>query len=250
MSSALSSSVSATLTFDLTAEQTARLDAVREMGERTVGPAASAIDSTGTIPDAVARAIEALDVWRHGAMDAVLALEELAAASGSAAARAALGTGDAAEGAGLTGLRGVAAAADPTDAHRLGLAAVAVGLGRRAVAEALGAVKAHGGRAGGDPADPPYWALADAATEIEAARLIVRAAAGAADLSGAAAALVFAGGAAVRAADAAARVVGAEALRAGSVLERCARDARATLFIVGTEDATRAIAADRLLTAS
>ena len=88
--------------------------------------------------------------------------------------------------------------------------------------------------------------LADAATEIDAARLVVLAAA-VEDLSGAAATLVFAGTAAVRAVDAATRIVGADAFRPGASLERMRRDAQAVLLVLGTEDAARLVAADRLL---
>ena len=231
-----------TMTFDLTPEQESRLQSVRDLITRAVAPHADAVDASAAFP---IESLDALDVWNAGPIDAVVALEEMAAASGAAAARAALG---AASGGGspLAGLRGVAPVDAPTDRQRLGMAAVAVGIGRAAVEETVDALRAHGDRPSGDPQDPPHWMLADAATEIDAARLLVRAAAGD-DLSGAPAALVFAGGAAVRAVDVAVRVLGADAFRPGARLERMGRDARAVLMMTGTEDAARVVAADRLL---
>lgn len=234
------------MTFDLTPEQETRRQAVRDLAAEAIAGHLDAIDATGSFPDAVGEAIEELQLGAAAAIDAVIALEELGAVSAAAAARAALGEQSSASGLPLAGLRGVATVAAPTDRQRLGMAAVAVGLGRAAVAEAVAAVKAHGDRPSGDPTDPPHWLLADAATEIDAARLVVRAAA-VDDLSGAAAAFVFAGAAAIRAVDAATRVVGASAFGPGAALERMGRDARAILLIAGPEDAARVVAADRLL---
>ena len=47
--------------------------------------------------------------------------------------------------------------------------------------------------------------------------------------------------------DAALRIIGADGYQADSVLERCSRDIRAALLILGTEDVARRTAADRLL---
>lgn len=237
---------STSMTFDLTPELEARVRTAREVAAGVIADKAEAVDRAGAIPDAVVEAIDRLDVWTSGPLEAVLVLEELGAVSGSAAARAAVGASQDASGLSLAGFRGVGTVSAPTDRQRLGMAAVAVGLGRAAVAEAVAAIKAHGDRPSGDPADPPHWMLADAATEIDAARLVVHAAA-VGELSGAAAAVVFAGGAAVRAVDAATRVIGADAFCPGSALERMGRDARAVLLILGTEDAARLVAADRLL---
>jgi alkylation response protein AidB-like acyl-CoA dehydrogenase len=81
---------------------------------------------------------------------------------------------------------------------------------------------------------------------MDAARLLVRSAAlGPGD--GAAAAFVYASGAASRTVDAALRIIGPAGYEAGSVLERCSRDIRAALLILGTEDVARRTAADALL---
>jgi hypothetical protein len=232
-------------TFDLDPEQDAWVRKVREVAERAVSPAAVEIDRAGLVSDSVVGEIERLAVWGRGPVYAILAIEELAAASGAAAARAALGSEH--DGESLAGLRGIPPVPVPTDRQRLGVAAVALGIGRRALDEALRVLKAAGDRPTGDPDEPPHWALADAATELEAARLLVRAAAGAADLNGAALAQVFAAAAAVRVVDAAIRIVGPDALRTGAVLERSGRDASAARLIAGTEDDARRLAADHLL---
>ena len=170
-------------------------------------------------------------------------IEELARGSASAAARAAL---DAACPSVLAGLRGVPQVSAPEDRHHLAIAAVCLGIGRAALDQAIDTAKARGDRPAGDPADPPHWALADAATEIDAARLLLHAAAAGRGLS-APAALVHAATAVGHAVDASLRIVGGDGYGPGSVLERCARDARAAWLVLGTEDGTRRLAADALL---
>ncbi|MDH4066811.1 MAG: acyl-CoA/acyl-ACP dehydrogenase, partial [Acidobacteriota bacterium] len=201
------------------------------------------IDTSGKIPEVVGAAVAAVVNWGLSPLGTVLALEELAVTSASAAAGAVLGGVD---GAGLTGLRGVALVDDPTDQQQLGLASVCVGIGRAALSEALGLLRRRGDRPSGEPADAPHWVLADAATELEAARLLVRSAAQGGG-PGAASALVFAGRAAFQAVEAAVRLVGVDACRPGSTLERCGRDVRAARLVLGTEDRVRLRAADRLL---
>ena len=228
--------------FDLTPEQDARLSAVRAFAVTSVASAAASIDRSGRIPDDLAGALEAIGVWNQELLDAVLAIEEIAAVSAGVAARAVLG----AEGESLAGLRGVSPVTVPTEQQQLGMAAVCLGIGRAALDEALTVARNRGDRATGAPADAPHWALADAATEMDAARLLVRAAALGGG-SGAAAAFVYAAGAASRSVEAALRIIGASGYEAGSVLERCSRDIRAALLILGTEDVARRTAADALL---
>jgi alkylation response protein AidB-like acyl-CoA dehydrogenase len=230
------------MTFDLTPEQDARVAAVRAFAANSVAPAAKSIDDSGRIPDDLTGALEAIGVWSHAPLDAVLAIEEIAATSAAVAARAVLGAG----GEGLAGLRGVGAVTEPTEQQQLGMAAVCLGIGRAALNEALTVARSRGDRATGDPADAPHWALADAATDMDAARLLVRSTALGPGL-GAAAVFVYAAGAASRSVDAALRIVGAAGYEAGSVLERCSRDIRAALLILGTEDVARRTAADALL---
>ncbi len=230
------------MTFDLTPEQQAWLTAVRPVSEAVASRAAD-IDAQGSVPADVASALASLDVWSQAPADAVLAIEQVSTASASAGAHLALG---ATSGEGLSGLRGVAPVAVPSSRQQLGLAAVCVGIGRAALDAALSAVRARGDRPSGEPADPPHWALADAATEIEAARLLVLSAAQRSGISEPGA-LAFAGGAASRAVEAAVRVMGPDAYRPGSIVERCGRDANAARLILGTEDQARRQAADALL---
>lgn len=233
------------MTFDLSPELDALTAEARRLASTLIAPAAASIDATGRIPDELHDAAVRVVDWDRSALGAVLAIEELAAASGSAAASVALGA-DAA-GDGLAGLRGVAPVATPTDRQHLGLAAVCVGLGRHAIAEAVGRLGQQGDRPSGEPGEAPHWVLADAATELEAARLLVRAAAAGDGPGGGAAALVFAGAAALAAVEAALRIVGADAFRPGSAMERVGRDVRAALLVLGTEDEARRRAADALL---
>ncbi|MGE0462117.1 MAG: acyl-CoA dehydrogenase family protein [Vicinamibacterales bacterium] len=231
------------MTFDLTPSQTQRLSDMRALAAR-LAPMAATIDATGRVPDDLMQQLERAGVWADTALDAVLALEALAAASGAAAARVALGAAGTADG--LAGLRGLGPVNAPSSRQQLAMAAVCLGLGRAALDEALGVSRQRGDRPGGEPDAAPHWMLADAATEMDAARLLVHAAADGHG-PGAAAALVFAGGAAARAVEAALRIVGAEGYRPGSVLERCSRDVRAAQLLFGTEDRLRRQAADALL---
>jgi alkylation response protein AidB-like acyl-CoA dehydrogenase len=230
------------MTFDLTPEQDARVAAVRTFAANSVAPAAASIDDSGLIPADLTDALEAIGVWSHTPLDAVLAIEEIAAISAAVAARTVLG----AKADGLAGLRGVGPVTAPTEQQQLGMAAVCVGIGRAALQEALAVARHRGDRATGDAADAPHWALADAATEMDAARLLVRSAA-LGPGPGAAAAFVYAAGAAARTVDAALRIIGTAGYEAGSLLERCSRDIRAALLILGTEDVARRAAADALL---
>jgi len=234
------------MTFDFTPDQDARLAEVRAFVAEAVAPAAAVLDDTGQMPDALAGRLDAMNVWGRGAFDAVVAIEELSTASASAGARVALGTVPSGDTTGLAGLRGIAPVNDPTEQQQLGIAAVCLGIGRAALQEVLRVARSRGDRATGEPSHAPHWTLADAATDLDAARLLVRAAAAGRSVA-AAASLVYAAGAASRAVDAALRILGTGAYERGSVLERCSRDVRAAQLILGTEDAARRQAADALL---
>lgn len=119
---------------------------------------------------------------------------------------------------------------------RLVVAAVALGVGRAAIAHAVAAMRAAGVRPGPDER-APHWVLADAGTEVEAARLLTYDAAQAVDrddrdadtlVSGA---KEFAAKAAELAVDAAIRIEGPGGYVRGGVLERLTRDAR-TLAVI------------------
>jgi alkylation response protein AidB-like acyl-CoA dehydrogenase len=233
------------LTFDLSPEQVARQGRARDVATLVLAPAAATIDASGEVPTAVLDAIAALRLWEApDLVTSVLIIEELARGSASAAARAALDAGD--RPSALAGLRGVGQLSAPSDRQHLAIAAVCLGIGRAALDEAIETARARGDRPAGDPAGPPHWALADAATEIDAARLLLHAAAAGRGPS-APAAMVHAATAVGRAIDASLRIVGGGGYRPGSVLERCARDARAAWLVLGTEDGARRLAADALL---
>lgn len=177
------------------------------------------------------------------AMDAVLVVEELAAGNPSRGARfgfEGVGGKSNATAALMPGLEGSEAAlASIPDTNRmrarLVAAAVALGVGRAAIAHTLEWMKQMGVKPGPDER-APYWAFADGATEVAAARLLAYHAAQALDRGEDAddaitRAQVFAAKAAAMAVDAAMRVVGAAGYTKGSLLERLARDAQ-TLQVI------------------
>ena len=118
---------------------------------------------------------------------------------------------------------------------RLAAAAVALGVGRAAVKHAVAALKKDGVKPGPET-EVPHWALADGATEVEAARLLTYSAAQTMDRGTRADELIeraldYASKAAERAVDAAIRVEGTSGYVKGSLLERLTRDAR-TLQVI------------------
>jgi hypothetical protein len=182
-------------------------------------------------------------------MSAMLVIEELAAVSAGLAAHVGF---DSATGSrerktviplpwpGLRSAeRQLAAVQIGTDETRakgkLAAAAVALGVGRAAVKHAVASLKKEQVKPGPETS-VPHWALADGATEIEAARLIAYSAAQSLergqqsdDLIGRA--LDYASKAAQRAVDAAIRVEGSSGYLKGGMLERLSRDAR-TLQVI------------------
>ncbi len=130
---------------------------------------------------------------------------------------------------------------------RLRIAAVGLGVGARAVAEALSAVRAKGGHDA--EAQTVQGLLADAATELEAARLLTRSTAAMVPVSlmHASAAKLAATAAAIGAVERATQVVGVDSFRAGHVLARLARDVRALELFAGRTEALRAAVGADLL---
>jgi alkylation response protein AidB-like acyl-CoA dehydrogenase len=127
--------------------------------------------------------------------------------------------------------------------------AAALGVAQSALDAALADLKQSAARAG--DGDKPHWAVADAATELDAARLLTYRAAllpeGEARTTAAAMARLLATAAASRAVGVALRLAGPAGFAAEGVLDRLARDARALTLIGGGEDAQRATAAAGLL---
>jgi alkylation response protein AidB-like acyl-CoA dehydrogenase len=127
------------------------------------------------------------------------------------------------------------------------LCAVAVGVARAALAEAIATMKTRGQTASGDER-VPHWALADAAAEIDAARLLMLSAAQLYDRGADAAPAIalarsLAAPTAERAVEAAIRSVGSSSYQVGSLLERLSRDARTLSFVVDSVDQSRDCAA-------
>ena len=181
-------------------------------------------------------------------MALVTVVEELAAVSASAAAASIVGA--VADENRAPGLRGAVASAGSDARSRLAISAVALGIGRAALTAALDSLR-QSGRQSQDQ-EKPHWAVADAATEVAAARVLtLRAAQVMADQEAAtgfvAMAKLMATGAAQHAVDVALRVVGPEGFARGALLERLARDARAVALMFGSEDDLRAAAADAVL---
>jgi alkylation response protein AidB-like acyl-CoA dehydrogenase len=131
---------------------------------------------------------------------------------------------------------------------RVLLAAAGLGMGRRALHEALVVARGHRDRgAGGE--QTVQGLLADAATELDAARMLTWKAASAAELllADASMAKLLATEATQRAVARATQVVGADSFRAGHIVERLAQDVRALELFAGRTEALReAVALDTL----
>jgi butyryl-CoA dehydrogenase len=140
------------------------------------------------------------------------------------------------------------------DGGRVAIAAQALGVGQAALEEALAHAKAR--EAFGQPIanyQAIQWMLADMATELDAARMLMLKAADAKDRQSRAAleaamAKLYASEAAHRAADKAMQILASAGYRRGSTVERLFRDARATEIYQGTSEVQRMIIAEAILT--
>jgi alkylation response protein AidB-like acyl-CoA dehydrogenase len=136
---------------------------------------------------------------------------------------------------------------------RVGIAAQALGIGEAAIGEAIAFAK--GRQAFGQPIanyQAIQWMLADAATELEAARMLTWKAADAKDRQErvrleASMAKLAASEAGHKAADKAMQILASAGYRRGSVVERLFRDVRATEIYQGTSEAQRMIIAAGIL---
>jgi butyryl-CoA dehydrogenase len=137
---------------------------------------------------------------------------------------------------------------------RVAIAAQALGVGQAALEEAL--AHAKGREAFGQPIanyQAIQWMLADMATELDAARMLMLKAADAKDRQSRAAieaamAKLYASEAAHRAADKAMQILASAGYRRGSTVERLFRDVRATEIYQGTSEVQRMIIAEAILT--
>jgi alkylation response protein AidB-like acyl-CoA dehydrogenase len=131
---------------------------------------------------------------------------------------------------------------------RVLLAAAGIGMGRRAAREALRAAIAYG-RTGAGGEQTVQGLLADAATELDAAMLLVQQAALRSPMSLAQASMakLAATEAAQRAVARATQIVGAESFREGHILEQLTQDVRALELFAGRTEALREAVADEVL---
>jgi alkylation response protein AidB-like acyl-CoA dehydrogenase len=228
------------MTFELSPDHLALRDRARAFAA-TARDRAADIDRNGVVPPDLLGAGRGLGT--ADPLPLTVVAEELATAS--AALAMSVAAPDAAQPPlDLNGLRG-APTLPPDNRSQLLLAAVAVGIGRGAMDAALAELRRSTATPGAD-VEKPHWVVADAATELDAARLLVYKAARSMTDSDVAVARLMASAAADHAVAAALRVSGADALKAGSVLERLSRDVRAVALILGTEEHQRATAADAM----
>jgi alkylation response protein AidB-like acyl-CoA dehydrogenase len=138
----------------------------------------------------------------------------------------------------------------PTMARvRVLLAAAGIGMGRRALREGLAALRAEGRPQGAGGEQTVQGLLADTATELEAATMLMMKAASAhaVTLADASMAKLAATEAAQRAVARATQVVGADAFTRGHVLERLTQDVRALEIFAGRTEALREAVAEATL---
>lgn len=238
------------MTFALDAATLQMRDRVRAAAAALAAAAATA-DASAAWPDSSRRQAIALLPAGGDRLGRVVALEELAAVSASLALAAATGTAAPASGApawsGLRGLDvpGARTALDGPDGV-LTVAAVLVGLSRAAIDAAL--VPLRAARAAGGRPEQEHWGFADAATELDAARLLLwQAAAGGRDATAAAMARLQARIAAEAAVAAARRGLGADGVAAGSVVDRVSRDVATAALVFGGADTDEAAVAAGVL---
>jgi hypothetical protein len=237
------------MTFELSAQQAAARDAAAVFARERLAAVAATIDQSANIPSDLLRDLAAMTGRASDdAVALVSVVEQLATESAAAAAASALGSAIGA--AAGTGLRGFTPQSEGDTRGRLVIAAVALGIGRAAIDAALRTLR-ESARQSQDQ-EKPHWAVADAATEVMAARALTQSAAQETGNETQAAGIVAmaklaASRAAQQAVDVAFRVLGPEALACGSLLERLSRDARAVSLIFGTEEDLRATAAAAML---
>jgi butyryl-CoA dehydrogenase len=139
------------------------------------------------------------------------------------------------------------------DGGRVAIAAQALGVGQAALDAALAHAKQH--EAFGQPIanyQAIQWMLADSATELDAARMLMLKAADARTRRDrptveAAMAKLAASEAAHHAADRAMQILASQGYRRGSVVERLFRDVRATEIYQGTSEVQRMVIAEAIL---
>jgi hypothetical protein len=243
------------MTFDLDPATTAARDRARDAAALLAGEAA-ALDTASALAGPLRQRARAALAPASDRLAWVIGVEELAAVSGSLAVDAALVAGSASPPASARtwmGLRGVdldaARSHAATDSGTLAVSAVLIGLARAALDAALAAMRSA--RTGGGKPEQQQWTAADAATELDAARLLLWRAATASGQAGAAAMARFQARTAADAAlQAARRVLGADAGVSGAALDRITRDLMTAALVFGGADDDEAAVADAVLPAA
>jgi hypothetical protein len=240
------------MTFDLDPSATAARDRARTAA-MALADAAAGVDADGVIAPAARQLARAALPPPAERLGWVLSVEELAAVSGSLAVEAALaGDPDATSPVRRPwmGLRGAdldtARASATSEPGALAVAAVLIGLARAALDAALAAMRAA--RTETSRPEQLHWTAADAATELDAARLLLwRAALAPGQPAASAMARMQARAAAEAVVAAARRVLGADAGAAGAVLDRICRDVATATLVFGGADREEAAVADAVL---
>lgn len=232
------------MTFEWTAEEADVRARAQELAASHVTPQAAAIDGSGAIPDGLMAAVGVLT--SDTGTPALVGVVEVLATASAAVAISAASPADGVR-ADFSGLRG-ARLPTPSARAQLVLAATALGVGKAAVDLAvLGLKQAQGAALAEGAVEAPQWVVADAATELEAARLLTYKAAHSEKSADIAVARLMASAAAQRAVDAALRLAGLAGFKPGTALDRLARDVRTVSLLMGGEEEQRSDAAAGLL---
>lgn len=244
------------MTFDLDSAAAARRDQALAVAREVVGPAAAAIDATGTVPDGVREAMRTIlpAALAASPIDWVIAIEAVATVSPAmalVAAGEAVGAPAVAAPAQWTGLHGVdvdglRGTLGDDAAWQLAVSATLVGAARAAVEAGVRALKAA--KDAGRASDAGQPLVADAATAVDASRLLLWDAARyvAASEAGALArglARAHLLESVTLAWHAAERACGAELFRPGTPLERVRRDGLTVAQVLGDPSAALAAVA-------
>jgi hypothetical protein len=244
------------MTFEFDDATRAYRAAAETCARDVIAPAAAEVDALAAVPAPLRAAARAALAPPADPVAWTITLEALATASAATALAAAaetLALPDGA-GAGWTGLRGIdvdrlAAPLAASAPGSLAVTAALIGTGRAAVEASVAALKAT--KAAGQPVDVASPVVSDAATALEASRLLLWDAArlgeGDAATTARALARVHALEAVPLAFRAAAAAIGAEAFRPGAPIERARRDAATLADVLGEAAPAMAAAASGTL---
>ncbi|MFN7977102.1 MAG: hypothetical protein U0P30_03135 [Vicinamibacterales bacterium] len=246
------------MTFEFDASTVTARDAAARCATSIVTPAAADIDRDGAVAQAVRAAARGALAPASAGVAWCATVEALAEGSAAVALTAAsdvLGTSSPG-GATWTGLRGfdvdgAGQALQASPAWQLAVTATITGVARTAIAAATEALKTA--KAAGRSIDAASPVLSDAATAVEATRLLLFEAASMGAATAAETARALARIQAIEAVPLAFQAVtlaaGAEAMRPGTALERARRDATTLVDVLGDAAGAQAAAAAGVLPA-